>query len=150
MRGMEWRVIASHPAYEVSSAGEVRHGQRVLKGRIQRGYLRLQLGRHNEQYIHRLVADAFIPNPENKREVDHINRVKTDNRVENLRWASRSENQENLNVQSNNKLGHKNISIWRRGGYIVQIRRDGVAVYAKRFKDLDEAIMERDLFLLFL
>lgn len=142
-------MIASHPEYEVSSAGEVRRGGKVLKGRIQRGYLRLQLGRHNEQYIHRLVAEAFIPNPENKPEVDHINRVKTDNRIENLRWASRSENQENLNVQSNNKLGHKNISIWRQGGYIVQIRRNKQPVYAKRFKDLDEAIMERDLFLLF-
>ena len=45
--------------------------------------------------VHRIVAETFIPNPENKSEVDHINRIRNDNRVENLRWVTRLENAQN-------------------------------------------------------
>lgn len=47
---------------------------------------------HHEQYVHRLVAMAFVPNPDNKPLVDHINRDKNDCRAENLRWVTYSEN----------------------------------------------------------
>ena len=60
--------------------------------------------------IHRLVAKHYIPNPENKPCVDHINRITTDNRIENLRWATVSENGQNTIKQNNNTSGHKNIS----------------------------------------
>jgi hypothetical protein len=146
---MEWRVIASHPAYEVSSAGEVRRGGKVLKGVAMKiGYIKFALGRKYQLFAHRLVADAFIPNPENKPEVDHINRIRHDNRVENLRWATCAENQANTPVQTNNKLGHKNICI-RGQKFLVQVWRDGARVYQKTLPTLDDAIMERDLFLLF-
>lgn len=58
------------------------------------GYRRVQINGRLYQ-VHRLIAEAFIPNPDNKPEVDHINRNPSDNRVENLRWASRSENLRN-------------------------------------------------------
>jgi hypothetical protein len=148
---MEWRVIASHPAYEVSSAGEVRRGGRVLENYqnpVTKYYVAKSI--YPRVYIHRLVAEAFIPNPENKRVVDHINRIRHDNRVENLRWVTYSENKVNTDLYKCNKLGYKNITAHRHGGFDVQIKRDGVLVYRKSFPTLDDAIMERDLFLLFL
>lgn len=49
----------------------------------------------NTALVHRLVAEAFLEKPENKTEIDHINRNKEDNRVENLRWVTREENMKN-------------------------------------------------------
>lgn len=77
------------------------------------GYLTVNLGCKNRNVlVHRLVAEAFTPNPENKTQVDHINRVRDDNRVENLRWVTAVEQCENrayhekieIFVVKNNKL----------------------------------------------
>lgn len=63
------------------------------------GYLKVNLykdAKLTQQYIHRLVAEAFIDNPNNYKYVDHIDRNKTNNKVENLRWVSAKENTDNL------------------------------------------------------
>lgn len=49
-------------------------------------------GKRKAEYVHRLVAQAFIPNPENKKQISHLNEQRDDNRVENLSWASAKEN----------------------------------------------------------
>jgi hypothetical protein len=59
------------------------------------GYMIFNHGSRGQMSVHRYIAEAFIPNPDNKEQVDHINRVRHDNRVENLRWATRKENGEN-------------------------------------------------------
>lgn len=98
-----WKIIENYPDYMISSQGRVKSYkkdvEKILKPRIHsNGYLRVNLCVDNiskDFYIHRLVANAFIPNTDNKPQIDHINTIKDDNRVENLRWVTRSENMNN-------------------------------------------------------
>lgn len=101
----EWRpVVGFEGIYEVSSLGEVRtvltgHCRlRKIKRNHRTGYDFIQLHRRGEKpltrNVHRLVAEAFIPNPDNLPQVNHINEVKTDNRVENLEWITAHDNNE--------------------------------------------------------
>ena len=88
--------------YEVSNKGRVRNKKtgRILKPyrsgkKGNKYYLKVRLCYHGQQkqaYVHRLVAEVYIPNPNNYETVDHINHDKHDNRVENLRWLTAEEN----------------------------------------------------------
>lgn len=94
--GEVWKELDKYPGFKISSMGRIMEDDKILEPNNENGYLFVsvrELGKSRKRHrVHRLVAEAFIPNPENKPEVDHINTDKTDNRVENLRWATNFEN----------------------------------------------------------
>lgn len=140
----EWRVIAECPAYEVSNLGRIRHGERILRpGRSTSGYLQVYLcdkGAKRMRLIHRLVAEAFLGEPAG-REVDHINRIKTDNRFENLRYCTRQENMANVDYKPG-VTGQLYITkVGERFRFRVKSSRLKVSRY---FETLEEAMKYRD------
>jgi hypothetical protein len=115
----EWRDIAGYEGvYQVSDLGRIKRcaritkwrdvGERILKHSTCRiGYSLVVLCVHNKAKtfsVHRLVAIAFIPNEKEKREVNHIDGVKSNNAAFNLEWCTRTEN-----VRHANKTGLINI-----------------------------------------
>lgn len=94
----EWKIIEGFENYQVSSEGRIKsfvRKERILKNIIKHGYSYVGIIKDGKQYkfrVHRLVAKAFIPNSENLKIVNHKNRNKSDNRVDNLEWCSQDYN----------------------------------------------------------
>ena len=117
--------IKDYPNYSINEYGEVKsvYVKKMLKPRSA-GYgyfcyqLRNEHGIKNE-YVHRLVAKTFIPNPHNLPQVDHIDGNKANNHVSNLRWASHYENFHAFGFD-----GHKERSIESTGIKVVAINRE--------------------------
>jgi len=112
--------IIDYPNYLIYRDGRI--WSKPRKGRVTGRYMTHFLNSHGYYYVqltekskrktisvHRLLAIHFIPNPHNYREVDHINRIRTDNRLENLRWVTPSMNSNNLGEYKTNTSGHKYI-----------------------------------------
>ena len=150
----EWRLIPDFENYEVSNFGNVRRGERVLKPRRRTepyGYIEVSMGlcKNNKQKfftVSRLVAAAFVPNPDGKPTVDHIDRDSTNNHVSNLRWATQHEQNMNRNMPLAIS-GHRHI-YKKRNGWRVSIDRHCVRVLDKYCPTIEEAIAARDAFLI--
>lgn len=137
-----WKPIAGYEGlYEVSNLGQVRSLPRKnVKGGIKSptetkwGYLICPLwknGKAKHCSVHRLVAEAFIPNPENKPTVNHIDCNRKNNRADNLEWATQSEN-----VRHSVKLGHYAES-GAESKPVFQIERTGQ--FQNKFRSINEA-----------
>lgn len=132
-----WKPIKGYEGlYEVSNIGNVRRkGKPKKPSPNSKGYLTVILYKNNQgkqYYVHRLVANAFIPNVENKPMIDHINAIKTDNRVENLRWCTNKENMKRNNPMKDPLVAKKNGA--KRVGTIsparkpVKAKKDGITL----------------------
>ena len=125
----EWRDISGHPGYQASTLGRIRSSiygdYKFLRPNATiKGYLAVALGDKRKKFIHRLVLLTFVGEPKFNEQGDHINRIKNDNRLCNLRWISTSANLANRNSWGKSKHYGVNFRIKKK------VRKDGTLNYS--------------------
>lgn len=145
---LNFRIIKEYPNYMVSDNGIIKNCKtgRFLKPCINpNGYFYINLcinGKRKTHLIHKLVAEAFINNPDNKKEIDHIDNNKLNNSVKNLRYCTHQENNANKPKKINNTTGVVGV-IKNGNNYKSQISFNGKYYYLGTFKTLEEAALKR-------
>jgi hypothetical protein len=135
--------VKGYENYSVSNLGNVRNDtkDKILKQSDSNGYKVVSLN-SKQHKIHRLVANAFIPNPNNKDCVDHINNDRGDNKVSNLRWVTNQENQFNSGLCVKNTSGYKGVN-WHNSKWRAQIRHNGKKIDIGHFDKIEDAVEAR-------
>ena len=145
-----FRSIDGYKSYAISSFGRVKNVKtgKILKARNDKyGYLRVNLYEYRvmkTHKIHKLVANAFIDNPNNKQCVDHKNNDRTNNDISNLRFATANENQQNSKLSNNNTSGCKGVYFNKRAKkWRAHIQIDGININIGYFDNLEDAKIAR-------
>jgi len=138
---MDWKQIDEYD-YFVSNTGLVRNksGKILKQMECIRGYVRVGLYKNKgmkKHLVHRLVALAFIPNPENKPQIDHADSNPSNNDVSNLRWATPSENTSNCRKREGSSI-YKGVR-FNKGGWTATLKKDGKANHLGFYKTEREA-----------
>jgi len=148
--GEEFRIIKGFENYSVSNLGRVRNNatDRILKSMVgTHGYYYLHLSKDGKIYtklIHKLVGDAFIQNPLNKKCIDHIDNNRLNNIVNNLRWVTLQENQMNRKLSTNSTSNYKGVSFNKRiNKWMAHIKINGKQQYLGCFKKIEDAVNAR-------
>ena len=134
----EWREVKEYSNYEVNQLGEIRHKkrQKILKPRDNNGgyqYVNFKINGKNTNFaVHRIVANAFIPNPNGYTEVNHKDYNKKNNCVDNLEWVSSSQNKQHSYLKQENKKS--------RGKAVNQYTKEGI--FLKTFDSVSDAAKE--------
>ena len=142
----EFKKIEEYENYEISNFGNVRNTDtgRILKPRKNtEGYYIVDLyknGIMKNFYIHRLIGFAFIPNPENLPCIDHIDRIRTNNLISNLRWISNSNNNRNRPKFKNSSSKYMGVYFHKANGkYVATIRINNKNKYIGLYEKEEEA-----------
>lgn len=124
-----WKVLPSNPNYMVSDEGEIKslRFKKILHPKLNHdGYLRIQIWKGNScrfVSLHRLIAEAFLPQAEGATVVNHKNGIKSDNRICNLEWVTQQENirhawETGLSKTHKNKNGRRVLQFTRTGEFV--------------------------------
>ena len=145
----EYRIIKGYENYSISNLGNVRNNttNTIIVYNKTHKYIRVGLSNDKKStkfYLHRLLASAFIPNPDQKECVDHRDNDVNNNTVSNLRWATKQENAHNMSMMKTNTSGIKGVSWdkktkkWRARIYI-----DGKEYGLGYYDNIDDAKIAR-------